>query len=53
MKDAGMKNGNFHCKHHEWFVLWQSRYTKHGVMASPFKDGKVIVLKELPTPAKK
>ncbi|NKI25449.1 alpha-1,3/4-fucosidase [Arenibacter sp. 6A1] len=47
MSDAGMKKVVFTAKHHDGFVLWQSRYTKHGIMSSPFKDGKGDVLKEL------
>ncbi|MCK0190907.1 alpha-L-fucosidase [Arenibacter sp. F20364] len=53
MKDAGMKMVIFTAKHHDGFVLWQSRYTKHGVMSSPFKDGKGDVLKELSESCKK
>lgn len=47
MKDAGMKLVVFTAKHHDGFVLWQSRYTRHGVMSSPFRDGKGDVLKDL------
>lgn len=47
MKDAGMKMVIFTAKHHDGFVLWQSRYTKHGIMSSPFLDGKGDILKDL------
>ncbi|MCM4153794.1 alpha-1,3/4-fucosidase [Arenibacter sp. N53] len=53
MKDAGMKMVIFTAKHHDGFVLWQSRYTKHGVMSSPFREGKGDVLKELSESCKK
>ena len=47
MKDAGMKKVIITAKHHDGFVLWQSRYTKHGVMSSPFQNGEGDILKEL------
>ena len=53
MKAAGMKLVVFTAKHHDGFVLWQSRYTKHGVMSSPFKGGNGDVLKELAASCKK
>lgn len=40
MKAAGMKLVILTVKHHDGFVLWQSRYTDHGVMSSPFKNCK-------------
>jgi len=52
-KEAGMKLVMFTAKHHDGFVLWQSRYTKHGVMSSPYKEGKGDVLKELAASCKK
>lgn len=47
MKAAGMTKVIFTAKHHDGFCLWQTRYTKHGLMSSPFKEGKGDVLKEL------
>nr|WP_319397700.1 alpha-L-fucosidase [uncultured Carboxylicivirga sp.] len=47
LKAAGMTKVIFTAKHHDGFVLWQSRYTKHGIMSSPFKNGKGDVLKNL------
>jgi alpha-L-fucosidase len=47
IKSAGMKMVILTVKHHDGFALWQSRYTKHGIMSSNYKDGKGDVLKEL------
>ena len=47
MKAAGMTKVIFTAKHHDGFCLWQSRYTEHGIMSSPFKDGRGDVLKDL------
>ena len=47
MKDAGMTKVIFTAKHHDGFVLWQSRYTDHGIMSSGFRDGKGDVLADL------
>lgn len=47
MKDAGMKMVLLTVKHHDGFVLWQSRYTDHGVMSSGFMDGKADILRSL------
>ena len=38
MKAAGMKMVIFTAKHHDGFVLWQSRYTRHGIMSTDFRD---------------
>jgi alpha-L-fucosidase len=53
MKEAGMKLVVITAKHHDGFVLWQSRYTKHGVMSSPFRDGKGDIMKDLSASCKK
>lgn len=47
MKDAGIKMVIFTAKHHDGFVLWQSRYTRHGIMSTKFRDGKGDVLRDL------
>ena len=47
MKEAGMTKVILTAKHHDGFVLWQSRYTQHGIMSSGFKDGKGDIMKEL------
>lgn len=47
MKAAGMKMVILTVKHHDGFVLWQSRYTQHGIMASGFQQGKGDVLRAL------
>lgn len=53
MKAAGMKMVILTVKHHDGFVLWQSRYTQHGIMSSNFRDGKGDVLKELSASCRK
>lgn len=53
MKAAGMKMVILTVKHHDGFVLWQSRYTTHGIMSTPFREGKGDILKELTASCKK
>lgn len=47
LKAAGMKKVILTVKHHDGFVLWQSRYTKHGIMSTGFQNGKGDILKNL------
>ena len=47
MQEAGMKSAVLVVKHHDGFVLWQSRYTRHGVVSSPWEDGQGDVLRSL------
>lgn len=53
MKSAGMKKVIFTAKHHDGFVLWQSRYTKHGIMSTGFQHGRGDILRELSQSCKK
>ncbi|WP_315821882.1 alpha-L-fucosidase [Paraflavitalea speifideaquila] len=47
LKAAGIKMVILTVKHHDGFVLWQSRYTKHGIMATGFQQGKGDILRAL------
>ncbi|WP_316752927.1 alpha-L-fucosidase [Pedobacter gandavensis] len=53
MKSAGMKMVILTVKHHDGFVLWQSRYTPHGIMSTGFQNGQGDILKALSASAKK
>ncbi len=53
MKDARIKMVILTVKHHDGFVLWQSRYTNHGIMSTPFRNGKGDILKDLSESCKK
>ncbi|MDV3508310.1 alpha-1,3/4-fucosidase [Elizabethkingia anophelis] len=47
LKDAEMKMVILTVKHHDGFVLWQSRYTDHGIMSTNFRNGKGDILRDL------
>ena len=53
MKAAGIKMVILTVKHHDGFVIWQSRYTTHGIMSTDFENGKGDILKDLATSCKK
>lgn len=53
MKDAGIDMVIFTVKHHEGYVLWQTRYTDHGIMQSPYLNGQGDVFRVLSEACKK
>jgi alpha-L-fucosidase len=53
MQRAGMKMVIITAKHHDGFVLWQSRYTKHGIMSTSFREGNGDIVKDLAASCKK
>lgn len=53
LKEAEMKMVILTVKHHDGFVLWQSRYTQHGIMATNFREGKGDILQDLSKSCKK
>ncbi len=47
ISDAGFKMLIMTCKHHDGMCMWPSKYTQHTVAASPWRQGKGDLVKDV------
>ena len=53
VKEGGGKMVILVCKHHDGFSLWPTRYSTHSVAASPWREGKGNLVREVAEAARK
>ncbi len=53
VKDAGGREVILVCKHHDGLSLWPTRYSSHSVAASPWREGKGNLVREVANAARK
>lgn len=47
IKDSGFKKIIITAKHHDGFVIWQSKFTEYGIKNTDYKNGKGDILEEI------